>query len=190
MPEEQHEEAEKNIEIHLGGGGDGDSIPPTDPKAQRLRSWANIIATSTALLTAAIAVIKPQDQTVAKNSYEQLKTSIEQTNEAVKQNHEDMVALHNYLQGYFAGAPAFAPPPISSSAPIPPPPPPPATVSKKPPPAPAATTTITFNTAPASMATVLAYAPAAPSPAFPLPPVSSAAPPPTPPSFDSVAAKK
>ncbi len=185
MPEEHHEEAERAIEINLGGSGD--SVPPTDPKAQRLRSWANIIATSTALLTAAIAVIKPQDQTVNKNTYEQLKTSIEQTNEAVKQNREDMMALHNYLQGYFAGAPAFVPPAISSSAPpVIPPPPPPKKLTQA---TPTATATITFNTAP-SMATVLAYAPAAPAPAFPLPPVSSAAAPPALPTFDSVAAKK
>jgi hypothetical protein len=187
MPEEHHEEAEKAIEINLGGNED--SVPPTDPKAQRLRSWANIIATSTALLTAAIAVIKPQDQTVNKATYEQLKTSIEQTNEAVRQNREDMTALHNYLQGYFAGSPTFAPPAFSSTTPTasPPPPPPPKKLTQA---TPTATTTITFNTVPTSMATVLAYAPAAPAPAFPLPPVSSAAPPPSPPSFDSVAAAK
>ena len=104
--EEQSEE--KKIEIHLGNDEE------TDPKAQRLKSLANVIATTAALLAAVTALIKPQDQTVNRNTYDQLKNAIEHTNQDVKQNHDDMVALHNYLLGYYAGD-QFALPPLSST---------------------------------------------------------------------------
>jgi hypothetical protein len=189
MPDEQQEEG-KELELHIG---EGDSVPPTDPKAQQLRSWANIIATTTALLTAVVAIVKPQDQTVSRNTYEQLKTSIEQTNESVKQNHDDMVALHNYLQGYFAEKTTLVLPPLSSALPAPSASsvaPPATTSSRKYATAPTATASITF--AIPTGATALAYVPAAPAaaPAFPLPTVSSATPPPALPAFDSVAGKK
>ena len=109
-------EAGKDLVLNLGGGGSPSSIPPTDPKAQRLRSLANIIATTAALLTAVAAIFKPQDQTVNRATYEQLKGSIEQTNQYVKQEHDDTVALHNYLTGYFAGNTTFAPPALVSTA--------------------------------------------------------------------------
>jgi len=98
---------EKKIEIHLSDESSN------DPKAQRIKSWANVIATTAALLTAVAAINKPQDQTVSKNTYEQLKSAIEHTNQDVKENHDDMVALHNYLLGYYAGD-QFALPPLSS----------------------------------------------------------------------------
>ena len=97
--EEQEDSDHKKIEIRL----DGIDESPTDPKAQRLKSFANIIATSAALIGAVAALYRPQDQTINKNTYEQLKTEIEHTNADVKQNHDDMVALHNFLLGYFAG---------------------------------------------------------------------------------------
>ena len=191
MPDEQQEDG-KEIELHIGGE---DSVPPTDPKAQQLRSWANIIATTTALLTAVVAIVKPQDQTVNRNTYEQLKTSIEQTNESVKQNHDDMVALHNYLQGYFAEKTTLVLPPLSSATSVPSAAPttaasPPATSQRK-----YATTPTSTATAPITFsiptgATALAYAPPAPAPAFPLPTVSSAVAAPAIPPFDSVAGKK
>ena len=175
--EEGTEEA-KDIEIHIGGN---DSVPPTDPKAQRLRSWANIIATTAALLTGVAAIVRPQDQTVNRNTYDQLKASIEQTNAAVKKDHDDMVALHNYLSGYFAGNATIVLPPLSSSSSPPSPVPAPSTrrQAQANPPAPAPT--ITFGILPA---------PAPPAAPFPLPPVSSVTSAVPLPEFDSVAAKK
>ena len=108
---ETNKTEEKKMEIHLEGGHDSDY--PTDPKAQRLKSWANIIATTAALLGAVVALYKPQDQSVNKVSYEQLKSEIEHVNADVKQNHDDIVALHNYLLGYFAGD-SFSLPPLST----------------------------------------------------------------------------
>jgi len=183
MPENNEEGQAENpgdVEIHLGGG---ESEPPTDPKAQRLRSWANIIATTAAMLTAVAAVFKPQDQTVNRNTYEQLKASIEHTNEDVKQNHEDMVAIHSYLQGYFAGSAAFAP--LSSNVPT-------ATSAQKPPniqTAPTVTFTVPSATATATT-TSYTYAPSSRTPLFPLPSLTQRPAPPTLPPFDSVAAKK
>jgi hypothetical protein len=182
------EVAGKDLILHLGGGGGSDSTPP-DPKAQRLKSWANIIATTAALVTAVGALIRPQDQTATKNAYEQLKTSIEQTNQNVQSNHDDVVALHNYLQGYFASNAQVSLPPLSGSSgggssgfssgsggPAPST----SSTARRPPP---------YTAAPTTTAT-MAYAPSQASPAFPLPPVASnVAPPPLPP-FDSVAAKK
>jgi hypothetical protein len=189
MPEEQQQEGSeegKGIEIHLGDS----SIPPSDPKAQQLKSWANIIATTAALVTAVGALLKPADTTATKNTYEQLKASIEETNNVVKQDHDDMVALHNYLQGYFASNTQIMLPPMggssgssgSSSGSSSASPAPSATQNKKP----SSSTTFVI---PTSTSTAWAYSPAQ-APAFPLPPVTSAAPPSTLPSWDSVAAKK
>jgi hypothetical protein len=168
MPEEQQgptaEVEGKDLVIHLGGdeNGGGDSTPPTDPKAQRLRSWANIIATTAALLTAVAAIFKPQDQTVNRNTYEQLKHSIEETNDSVKQNHDDTVAMHNYLAGYFAGNATFSLPPIST-APV----------------KDAGAPVVTFVIPPSTQ-----------TQANPLPTIKSVSAPSAIPPFDSVAAKK
>src|SRR5512135_1124557 len=175
--EGQSETEGKDLVIHFGGSG-GDSEPPSDPKAQQLKSWANIIATTAALLTAVAAIFKPQDQTVNRNTYEQLKTSIEQTNQDVKQTHDDMVALHNYLAGYFAGNNTFALPPIAAAstvdagAPVPT-----ATVVITSPPHRDAGGPITFVIPPATKA----Y----PLPTIGAPPITQKLP-----TFDSVAAKK
>jgi hypothetical protein len=111
MAENQNGER-RTIEIHLGG--DDESVV-TDPKAQRLKSWANIIATTAALLTAVAAIFKPQDQTINRNTYEELRTAVTQVDSEVKQNHDDMVALHNYLAGYFANNSTLTLPPLSSA---------------------------------------------------------------------------
>jgi hypothetical protein len=100
---------EKKIEIHLSSDDDDN-----DPKNKRMKSLANIIATTAALVTAVGALLKPTDTTVTEKSYSQLKTAIEHTAQDVKQNHDDMVALHNYLLGYYAGD-QFSLPPLSSS---------------------------------------------------------------------------
>ncbi len=111
--------------LHIRFGGDSDR--PTDPKAQRLRSWANIIATTAALLTGIAAILKPQDQTAGRETYNELKTAIEQNSKDDRQNHDDIVSLRNYLDGYFnangktvilpAGPPP--PPPVPSPSPAP-----------------------------------------------------------------------
>lgn len=171
MPEEQQEgpAAElqgKDLILHLGGGSD--STPP-DPKAQRLKSWANIIATTAALLTAVAAIFKPQDQTVSRNTYEQLKTAIEQTQQDVKQNHDDMVALHNYLAGYYAGNSSFSLPPLQQT--------------------PGVDAGAAMVIPLAHDAGVIVVPPASHTP-YPLPTVATANPPAPLPPFDSVAAKK
>jgi hypothetical protein len=109
----------KDLEINLGGS---DSDRPTDPRAQQLKSWANIIATSAALITAFAAILRPQDQTVNKNTYEQMRMELEKTNLNVQQNHDDImmihndeIANHNYLTGFFAGNNAFSLPPMTKS---------------------------------------------------------------------------
>jgi len=113
------------IEIPLPGG-----VPSTTPsqsprqhKIELLKTWANVIATAAALITAVAAAVKPNDP-VNKASYEELKTVIEQIQKNDVQNHEDIMALRTYLDGYYKGTgiPIVLPPvgPLSaaSAAPV------------------------------------------------------------------------
>ncbi len=84
-----------------------ESIPPKDPKAQRIRSWANVIATSAALITAFGALFRPQDMTVNKASYDELKKAVEQLSVDNAKNHDDIVSMRSYMEG--ARATGFVP---------------------------------------------------------------------------------
>ncbi|MGH6877088.1 MAG: hypothetical protein ACREHV_06860, partial [Rhizomicrobium sp.] len=178
MSEEQ-KNGERTLEIHLGDDGE----MPTDPKAQRLKSWANIIATTAALLTAVAAIFKPQDQTVNRNTYEQLRTAVIQADLEVKQNHDDMVALHNYLAGYFANNSTLSLPPLSSATTM-------ITVVDAGAP-PAKITTVTIPNKKDAGAAPITFNIQTASSSFPLPEVHPPAAPAAPlPPFDSVAAQK
>jgi hypothetical protein len=102
------------IEIPLPGG-----IPSTAPRNQKIKQWTNVIATGAALIMAVAAAIKPNDP-VNKAGYQELKSAIEQSQKNEIQNHDDIVALRNYLDGYFKGTGTpLVLPPTSSSAPPP-----------------------------------------------------------------------
>lgn len=114
------------VEIPLPGGvpsvspSQRPSQSPRQHKIELLKQWANIIATTAALLTGVAAVMKPNDP-VNKASYEELKSALEQSQKNELQNHEDIMALRNYLEGYFkgSGVPVVLPTvsPLPSAAP-------------------------------------------------------------------------
>ncbi len=153
---------EQHNSLHIRFGGESDR--PTDPKAQRLKSWANIIATTAALIAGVAGILKPQDQTAGRQSYNELKSAIEQSSKDDRQNHDDIVALRNFLDGYLNATGKTVALPTSS----PPPPPPAGSPSPSPSPSPTATAKPkrwTFNGD--AGASSMAYAPAAPAPALP-----------------------
>jgi len=92
---------EGEIRIDLG--------PPSSSSGRRgkivisLKSWTNIVATGAALIAGVAAYAKPADKSAAKASYEELKKAVEENAQNDKQNHEDIVALRNFLEGYFKG---------------------------------------------------------------------------------------
>lgn len=98
-----------------------DSTPPASTeKPSLLKGWAALIASIAALVTAIGALMKPPEEPAAKASYETLSKAVEDNSKQAAQNHDDIVALRNYLEGYVKGSvPAVAPsaaPSASSSA--------------------------------------------------------------------------
>jgi hypothetical protein len=82
-----------------------DSTPPSsqrliDPTNPRVRSLTNIVVTATALITAITALVKPQDTSVTKASYEELAASLKTMGEQNAKLHDDQVALRSYIDGY------------------------------------------------------------------------------------------
>lgn len=88
-------------------------LPSNDPllqdqekrkhRIEMLKSWANVIATVAALITALAAATKPPDP-APKASYEELKKAVEQNSQDNLRNHEDIAAMRAYIEGYMRGA--------------------------------------------------------------------------------------
>jgi hypothetical protein len=79
--------------------GDEIEFTFTGKDHRRLKVWANAVATAAAIVIGLAGALKPPDP-VGKTSYDELKKAIESNESAVKQNHEDIVALRNFLDGY------------------------------------------------------------------------------------------
>jgi len=108
------EKSEGEIKIELPFTSDDQ---PSDPKAQRYKGLASILVAAAAFITAMAAIFKPQDTTSTRNSYNELRTAVEQNTKENQQNHDDIVALHNYLDGYFKGeGTPISLPPLSPTA--------------------------------------------------------------------------
>jgi len=104
-------------EITIDLGKSPSSRPgPTGTISLKVRSWTNIVATTAALAAGLAAFAKPPDHSAAKASYEELKKAVETNASNNKQNHEDIVALRNFLEGYVKG---MAAPTASSAGPAP-----------------------------------------------------------------------
>jgi hypothetical protein len=104
------------IEIPIPGPADSD--PPVWPKSrgEKLKPWINAISIIAALATSITAALKPNDP-INKASYEELKKAVEQLNKNDTRNHEDIMAIHSYLESYAwsaasASAAAAQPPPV------------------------------------------------------------------------------
>lgn len=93
-----------HIEFTLSGGN-------------KVRVWANVIGVAVAILIGVASMLKPSDP-VNQASYEELKTAIEANSKDINRQHEDIVSLKNYLEGYMKGVGSTYPIPGPSSSAI------------------------------------------------------------------------
>ena len=96
-----------------------ESHPPSRKSGfvTRTKSLATLIAAITAMVIACGSLVKPQDHSVAKKSYEELTKAVEDLDKAEDKNHDDIVALRAFLEGYLKAqedAPTFPPPPVDA----------------------------------------------------------------------------
>lgn len=96
-------------------GGDGHNIELEVPSHGKWGTIANVVATTVAILVAVASILKPNDP-VNKSSYEELKGAIEKNSQEISKNHEDTMALKNYLEGYMKGVGHINPIPGPSSS--------------------------------------------------------------------------
>ena len=85
---------------------------PTAPKfTARVRSIANSITAVTALIVAISGLItmtlKKFEEKEAKTGYEEVSKVIDGMNAEITRNHENLMELRNYLDGYFKSQAAF-----------------------------------------------------------------------------------
>lgn len=80
----------------------------------KVRVWANVIGVAVAILIGVASMLKPSDP-VNKASYEELKAAIEANSKEIGKNHDDVVSLKNYLEGYMKGVGSTYPIPGPSS---------------------------------------------------------------------------
>lgn len=100
----------------MGTGDDGNiQFTLTGGDHHRLKIWANIIVTLAALVIGIAGAVKPANP-VVKVSYDELKKAIEGNEQSTRQNHEDIVALRNFLEGYMRSAPLLQAAPSGSSS--------------------------------------------------------------------------
>lgn len=95
--------------------GDDHQIEFTLTGGNKVRIWANVIGVSVAILIGVASMLKPSDP-VNQASYEELKTAIEANSKEISRNHDDVVSLKNYLEGYMKGVGATYPIPGPSSS--------------------------------------------------------------------------
>ena len=169
-------------------GGDSSVPPPGDKppsKWAKLRQVSHLITSVVALLAAVGAFLKTCDHSVTENSYNTLSETIKSLNEGQQKNHDDIVALHGYLDGLthasLAQTPVASAVPADSGAPAPS-----ASQAVTPPvvhPAPTGTISAIPKRDSGAITFEIVQAP-------PLPSVHAAAPPAMPPPFAQAAAAK
>lgn len=96
---------EQDIEIPLPGGA---SWPP-NPRAERIKMWANVISTAAALIIAIAAAIKPPDGGAAEQVYQENVRQIQLLHEEQVKQHEDIMALRRYLDDYLRSSTVVGP---------------------------------------------------------------------------------
>lgn len=101
------EAIEKLVDDDKNGGNKTPSVGPLSD--HKIRSMAALILACASLLATLGTFIKTCDHSVTENSYNTLSDSIKTLNENQQKNHDDLVALHGYLDG-LTHAPLVAPP--------------------------------------------------------------------------------
>ena len=66
----------------------------------KIKSAAGMVAAVVALITSLWNAFKPQDNTVNKVTYETLSKEMKQVSEQTLKNHDDMLAIKGYLDGF------------------------------------------------------------------------------------------
>jgi hypothetical protein len=66
----------------------------------RMNAMKGVILAISALVASIASFFKPTDTTATKNSYEYLSKQVEQLSKTDVQNHDDVMALRSYLEGY------------------------------------------------------------------------------------------
>jgi hypothetical protein len=72
-------------------------------KVARIKSLATLIASITGLVVATSAMLKPRDDRATQQSYETLAREMKELNEDNQQQHDDLVSMRAYLDGYLRG---------------------------------------------------------------------------------------
>lgn len=128
MPDEKIEDPfEEIVEV---SDPEDEPVEDIDPQAatlfKKVKSWGLVVSAIGGLVTGLGGIIggvsgwfrQPQDNQPVKEAYEVLSEQIEKLNYGVQQNHEDIVALSNWLDGYVTFADrSYAP--KKSAVPIP-----------------------------------------------------------------------
>lgn len=127
MPDEKNDESasdEPEVEPELQA--DEVTAGPVAALVAKIKAWGLVVSAVGGLVTGVGGIIggvsgwfrQPQDNQPVKEAYEVLSEQIEKLNYGVQQNHEDIVALSNWLDGYVTFADkSYAP--KKSAVPIP-----------------------------------------------------------------------
>jgi hypothetical protein len=149
MPDDKQElvEDEDSGEVDVDGEDDAEAeqeatpAPKADPMVAKVKAWGLTISAVGGLVTGLGGIAgsmsgwftEPQDNRPVKEAYEVLSEQIEKLNYGVQQNHEDLLALSNWLDGYVTFADrAYTPKPGVQAV---------RSTVRRPPPAPAPTAT-------------------------------------------------
>jgi len=92
--------------------------PEANSFALRLKSLATVIAAVTALLVALSGFFKKPEEPAAKASYTELAEAVKNVSESTAKNHDDIVALQAYIDGYLKAQEEEVAATIPSSTPV------------------------------------------------------------------------
>jgi len=85
-----------------------------------LKGWATVIASVAALVTAISALLKTPAEPAAEASYKTLAAAVKENSEQSAKNHDDLLNLRNYMEGYIRAdrpaASAEPPAPVASTS--------------------------------------------------------------------------
>jgi hypothetical protein len=70
---------------------------PVTSRGAMIRSWAILLASISACITAFATWAKPQDHSVTQQSYEELSKRLESMQDQQQKSHDDIVAMRAYL---------------------------------------------------------------------------------------------
>ena len=74
-----------------------------DCKSTRLKSIVALVIAITSAITALSALTKPRDDRATQQSYEAVTAAIKELNEENQRQHDDLLSLRVYLDGYVRG---------------------------------------------------------------------------------------